>query len=113
MIIKGYFATVLHNNVCCGYPLESPHRGDSNAHLQHMFYHKISTLSEHTHKKKKQKKKNGTYFWLEYEAWNRLLLNCTHGQKTPRTNKDLREQKQKKCLNIWRSKETDIRGISW
>ena len=30
MIIKGFFSTDLHKNVCCGYSLESPWRGDSN-----------------------------------------------------------------------------------
>ena len=27
----------LHKNICCGCVLESPRRGDSNTHPQHMF----------------------------------------------------------------------------
>ena len=38
MIIKEKFSLVLHKNVCCGYSLESPRRGDSNEYLQHIFY---------------------------------------------------------------------------
>ena len=37
MIIKGYFSLFLHKNLCCGYSLESPRRGDSNEYPQHMF----------------------------------------------------------------------------
>ena len=28
---------ILHKNICCGYSLELPWRGDSNEHPQHMF----------------------------------------------------------------------------
>ena len=28
---------VLHKNICCGYSLELPHRGDSNEYPQYMF----------------------------------------------------------------------------
>ena len=38
MIIKGYFFLFLHENVCCGYLLESPRRGNSNEYQQHMFF---------------------------------------------------------------------------
>ena len=27
----------LHENICCGYQLEAPHRGASNEYPQHMF----------------------------------------------------------------------------
>ena len=27
----------LHENICCGYSLEAPHRGASNEYPQHMF----------------------------------------------------------------------------
>ena len=48
--------SVLHKNICCGCSLESPRRGDSNEHPQHMFlwrkkaklslnYHEIPSLS--------------------------------------------------------------------
>ena len=40
MIIKGEFSTVL-NNICSGYSLESPQRGDSNEYPQHMFLRRI------------------------------------------------------------------------
>ena len=30
MITEGYFLSVLHKNVICGYSLESPQQGDSN-----------------------------------------------------------------------------------
>ena len=35
--IKGYFSKIFlfyHENVCCVYSLESPHRGDSNEYTQ-------------------------------------------------------------------------------
>ena len=35
MIIKG--CLFLHKNICCGYSLESPWRGDSNQYPQHTF----------------------------------------------------------------------------
>ena len=31
------FFLFLHENICCGYALEAPHRGASNAYPQHMF----------------------------------------------------------------------------
>ena len=37
MIIQGYFFSVHNKNICCGYSLESPRRGDSNDYPQHMF----------------------------------------------------------------------------
>ena len=36
MIIKGSFWFFLHKNICFGYTLESPQRGDSNEYPQHM-----------------------------------------------------------------------------
>ena len=46
----------VHKNICCGYSLESPWRGNSNEYPQHMFfmekkakvylnYHQIPSLS--------------------------------------------------------------------
>ena len=35
MIIKGQFSVVFHKNICSGYTLELPHRGDSNDYPQH------------------------------------------------------------------------------
>ena len=29
---------ILHKNICCGYSLESPRRGDSNEHPQHIIF---------------------------------------------------------------------------
>ena len=53
MIIKDKFSTVLLKNVCCGYSLESPRQGYSNAYQQQMFYGElwkmISKLSSDTH----------------------------------------------------------------
>ena len=40
MIIEGYFSSVLHKNICCGYSLELPRQGDSNEHPQHVFMEK-------------------------------------------------------------------------
>ena len=37
VIIMGWFSPVLHKNICCGYSLETPHRGTSNEYPQHMF----------------------------------------------------------------------------
>ena len=37
MIIVGYFFLFLYKNICCGYSLETPHRGVSNEYPQHMF----------------------------------------------------------------------------
>ena len=37
----GIIPLFLHKNICCGYSLELPHRGDSNMYLQHMFIWKI------------------------------------------------------------------------
>ena len=36
MIIQGYFLSVLHKNICCGYPLESSRRGDFKEYPQHI-----------------------------------------------------------------------------
>ena len=54
MIIEGSFSSVLHKNICCGYSLESPRRGDSNEYPQHMLlwrnkqnYHLIITKYHH------------------------------------------------------------------
>ena len=53
MMIKRSFSSILHKNICCGYSLESPQRGDSNEHPQHMFYGEmwkiISKSSCNTH----------------------------------------------------------------
>ena len=35
MIIKGYFCSFLHKNICCGYSLEIPRRSDANDYPQH------------------------------------------------------------------------------
>ena len=35
MIIKGYFCSFLHKNVCCGYSLEIPRRSDANEYPLH------------------------------------------------------------------------------
>ena len=37
--------SVLHKNICCGYSLESPWRGDSNEYPQHVFMTKYGKLS--------------------------------------------------------------------
>ena len=37
MIIEGYFSSVLHKSLCCGYSLEWPRQGDSNEYPQHTF----------------------------------------------------------------------------
>ena len=34
------FLSNLHKNLCCGYSIESPCRGDSNEHPQHRFFMK-------------------------------------------------------------------------
>ena len=37
MGIRKIFFLFLHENICCGYSLEVPHRGTSNEYPQHMF----------------------------------------------------------------------------
>ena len=42
MISEGQFSSVLHKNICCGYSLESPRRGDSNSNEYPIpYYHQI------------------------------------------------------------------------
>ena len=48
MIIKRYFLSNLHKNLCCGCSSELPRQGESNEHQQHRFflslkYHQISS----------------------------------------------------------------------
>ena len=38
---NGKFSIFLHKIICCGCVLESPHRGDSNTHPQHMLLWRI------------------------------------------------------------------------
>ena len=46
MIIKGFsFLLFLYESICCGYSLESPHRGDYNDHPQRVFMEKCRKLS--------------------------------------------------------------------
>ena len=37
MTSEGYFSIILHENISCGYSLESPRQGDSNEYPQHVF----------------------------------------------------------------------------
>ena len=48
IIIKGKYWTVLHKNICYGYSLELPRRGNSNEYPQHI-YGKPWTQSFHLH----------------------------------------------------------------
>ena len=44
MVIEGQFSSVLHENICSGYSLESPRRSDSNEYPQHSFCGEISKI---------------------------------------------------------------------
>ena len=61
------FLLFLHENICCGYSVEVPHRGTSNEYSQHMFSWRnkkkfsILRLKKKTTQKTKQKKT----FYLE------------------------------------------------
>ena len=46
MIINRQFCSFLHKNLCCGYSLELPHRGDFNEYPQHRFYGEMSGYRE-------------------------------------------------------------------
>ena len=37
MIIEGYLCQFSRKNICCGYSLELPRRGDTTEYLLHMF----------------------------------------------------------------------------